>query len=1255
MWRILGNYISKSNSNQAQSSKTAAEVRAEALLFWNALKASGLFDHEWYLAQNPDLIAANANPFEHYLSSGWKEGRRPNPVFDADWYMARNADVASSGMNPLVHYWRYGERENRQPAPYFDIVWYRSAYKSDIGKQSALAHYLKHRNERKFSPHRLFDIEYYLSANPDVRKANIDPVEHFVTNGFREGRNPSANFNTLFYVRSYLHGDVRDPLSHYLDIGRAAGLPTNPETAPPTPASEIRRFTSKSMDFEEFEPIAEGSIARAKIVAFYLPQFHSFPENDKWWGDGFTEWTNVSRGTPRFEGHYQPRIPRDLGHYNLLSPTVLKQQVELARGAGIFGFCFYYYNFNGKRLLDAPIELFLQQHELELPFCLMWANENWTRRWDGAESEVLIRQDYREADMDALIDDFSRHFSDPRYIRVSGRPLLIVYRPDIIPDVKYTLGEWRTRFATRHNENPLILMAQGFGNIDPTKMGFDGAIEFPPHKVAQDATPTNSSRRYFDFGSSAPVLSYDDIVRASLTESTPPFPIIKTVFPSWDNDARRQGHGMIVADSSPKKYEHWLRSVIDFANSNRFFGERFAFVNAWNEWAEGAYLEPDVHFGAAYLNATARAVSGLAETSQKFRVLLVGHDAHRHGAQLLLLNLAKTFKGAFGFEVAFLLCGEGEMQSEYAALGEVKVCLNAESIAREVETFGIRGFHHAITNTVAAGHTCTSLKQSGFRVISLVHELPRIIREMSLSSKAANLANSSDEIVFPSQVVKSAFETEVCSISGAVSVLPQGIYQQLEFDEDARVSVRAELGIPQDTSIVLNIGFADLRKGVDLFCRMAEEVQKKRENVKFLWVGNLENSARVWFDDDRTNGNVMFIGQRSDIDRLLSATDVFALTSREDPFPSVVLEALSLGLPVVAFNDGGGFVDVLRDNELGCLVPYCDVSAMSDAVLQRLEAPIPTQIAKSRAANVRSNFEFDQYAHTLATMAHSSLRKISVIVPNFNYAQHLNTRISSILHQSYPIFELIVLDDASTDESVEVIRAITAASERKIRLVRNDTNSGSPFAQWKKGLELAKGDFVWIAEADDIAKSDFLECMVSSFASDRVAFSFSDSIPIDEFGVELAPNYKDYYDRAVPGGLSVDETFSGTDFARRYLSQRNVILNVSSVLWRKSALIDSFRLEQENLAGFRLAGDWLLYLQACLQGDVAYVSTPLNLHRRHAQGVTSGTKGRAQIAEITRIHARSSTLFGSNEDVQVSQANYLNELEMQFRLGDKAE
>lgn len=1231
-------------SNRPQPTLSANVASANLASF----KASGLFSTAWYLSQNQDVVGAGLDPLTHFLQIGWKEGRKPNPMFDPLWYQQRNADVASSGMNPLVHYWSVGERQNRQPCSLFETEWYRAKYASEIGGGSPLVHYLSNRHTKKFSPNRYFDVQHYLERNPDVANADIDPLEHFVTTGYREGRTPSLEFDSIFYTRKHLRNDSRDPITHYIEIGRIAGFPLHRTHDTRSTASEVKRFTSRAAEFEELDPDIVGAIQPiAKLIAFYLPQFHSFPENDRWWGKGFTEWSNVSRGCPRFVGHYQPRVPRDFGFYDLSNPDVMAKQVGAAKTAGVHGFCFYYYNFNGKRLLEKPIDSFLSNEDLDFPFCLMWANENWTRRWDGADSEVLIRQDYKEQDDFDLIDDIARHFADKRYIKANDRPIFLLYRADIIPGTAETIARWRKLFASRHGVNPLILMAQAFDNIDPRDHGLDGAFEFPPHKLTKQTRNINADCEPLDDTFSAQVYRYDDVVTASISEPSVEFPLIKTVVPSWDNDARRQGHGLVIAGSTPSAYAAWLERCIDYSKERPFFGENFVFINAWNEWAEGAYLEPDLHFGGAYLNATARTVSGFGRIGQKTKILLVGHDAFPAGAQQLLLNLGRTLRRQFGMEIEFLLCGDGDLAESYSDIATTHVCSQQAGLSSTISRLTAHDFKLAITNTLASGVAVTSLKEHGFKVVSLVHELPRIVKEKNLFSAASAIAQNSDVIVFPVEAVRDAFLTEISDTAKPIVVRPQGLYQKIVRVPDAKAKVLDELQLPPDTKIVLNIGFGDLRKGIDLFCAASQLVSRQRKDVVFVWVGRVDVVCATWIKDPLAFPDVRFVGQLSDVSKYLSAADVFALTSREDPYPSVALEAMSLGVPVLAFEGSGGVPELIRREQLGETCPYADVVSLSEEILKVLEAP--ASYLESYATRVRAyanaNFAFDEYAQDLIQILKPAHPKVSVIVPNYNYSRYLRERLGSIFGQTASIFEIIVLDDASTDESISVLEEIRREFKRDFKVVANAVNSGNVFSQWLRGVEMARGDLVWIAEADDIAHPDFLSKLVASFSDSKTLFAFSDSKAIDAEGVEIGLIYKDYYSKLFPGALSSNLKDDASSFARRFLSQRNLILNVSGVVWRRDCLLEAINASKDTLKKLRLAGDWLLYLTVCKnEGSVVYSADQLNYHRRHASGVTSGMELKKQVSEIRVVQQYFEELFGSDIEIQQSQSDYIQEL-----------
>nr|WP_255656610.1 glycoside hydrolase family 99-like domain-containing protein [Lysobacter lactosilyticus] len=373
-----------------------------------------------------------------------------------------------------------------------------------------------------------------------------------------------------------------------------------------------------------------GDAPRARAIAFYLPQFHPIPENDAWWGTGFTEWTNVVTGKPRFEGHGQPHLPADLGFYDLRVAETRQQQVDLARAAGIEAFCYYHYWFKGKRLLNRPLDEVLASGAPDFPFCLCWANQTWSRAWSGREHDVLMRQDYDEADDAAHIDWLCGVFADPRYLRVEGRPLFVIYLPEDMPDVAAMLQTWRRTCMEKLGVEPWFCgVRTGFSKHDTAglkALGFDGVVEFEPNRKHFPATknPTGHAvsllqrllpARWYDalrnnrwlgkrsLNTIVDYAAYVDrsIARAPIADTTYP-----VVFPSWDNTVRRTS-ATIIENHDATQYKRWLDDALARV-STRAPSRRLVFLNAWNEWAEGCHLEPDQQHGHAFLDATASAL-----------------------------------------------------------------------------------------------------------------------------------------------------------------------------------------------------------------------------------------------------------------------------------------------------------------------------------------------------------------------------------------------------------------------------------------------------------------------------------------------------------------------------------------------------------------------------------------------------------------------------------------------------------------------
>lgn len=376
-------------------------------------------------------------------------------------------------------------------------------------------------------------------------------------------------------------------------------------------------------------------------IAIHLPQFHPIPENDEWWGKGFTEWRNVTRARPKFKGHYQPHLPADLGFYDLRLAEVREQQAELARAYGIYGFCYYHYWFAGKRILDRPVREIQESGAPDFPFMLCWANENWTRAWDGSERTVILRQNYSVEDSRAHAEHLMPYFLDPRYIRVDGRPVFIIYKDSEIPNVSETLAIFREVARAHGIDLYLMRFSRGKGTLPqrPREIGFDAEAEFQPlspalysfrkrnrislgnlsRKLARGAARlvnSDSVNGFLARHSTAldRVEDYQAFVRYDLTNGNGKvcadgnicYPCVS---PGWDNSSRRQqGGATIFHGSTPEAFQSWVSGeVAKFEPPTP--DENFLFINAWNEWAEGNHLEPCLKYGHGYLEALRDGVS----------------------------------------------------------------------------------------------------------------------------------------------------------------------------------------------------------------------------------------------------------------------------------------------------------------------------------------------------------------------------------------------------------------------------------------------------------------------------------------------------------------------------------------------------------------------------------------------------------------------------------------------------------------------
>lgn len=369
--------------------------------------------------------------------------------------------------------------------------------------------------------------------------------------------------------------------------------------------------------------VTHGPSSDIRAIAFYLPQYHPVAENDRFWGAGFTEWRNVVRARPRFPGHVQPHLPADLGFYDLRVAETRAAQAEMARSAGLSGFCYYHYWFNGHTVLHGPFDAVLREKTPDFPFMLAWANENWTRAWDGGDREILLKQSYSDADTAAHARHLASAFADPRYIRIDGRPVFAVYNADELPCPLRWSDVFRETSLSLGFQ-PYLVRIERYLDRDrrpPAALGFDAALEFQPFsrnfRAFQTTRPdlkrhlgrrvANGLRKSWQ--GAQPWKCFDThhdmaaFVAFDMCQPAPDYTCFPGVCPSWDNSARRpQGKSIIFRNSHPDLFADWLTAK---ARAYRISSaqENLLFVNAWNEWAEGNHLEPCLTHGHGWLDA----------------------------------------------------------------------------------------------------------------------------------------------------------------------------------------------------------------------------------------------------------------------------------------------------------------------------------------------------------------------------------------------------------------------------------------------------------------------------------------------------------------------------------------------------------------------------------------------------------------------------------------------------------------------------
>lgn len=847
--------------------------------------------------------------------------------------------------------------------------------------------------------------------------------------------------------------------------------------------------------FDAVELQSNTSSKKIRSIAFYLPQFHVTPENDKWWGKGFSEWHNVVRARPLFQNHYQPRIPADLGFYDLSSTETQIKQAELAKRFNIDGFCYYYYWFDGQKVLNKPIENMLANKSVDMPFCICWANENWSRNWDGQNRHVLLSQSYSEETNRALIHEFIEYMKDPRYIRHEGKPVLVVYRIKIIPEWKKTARMWREE-CRKAGIGEIHLCSVRFGleglEGDPEFHSLDSYVSFPPHELKFEDHRSQVSNLVKDFGGT--LYSYDAAMKSDIERYAKgyPWPIHRGAMMGWDNTARRLKDSRIFFGCTPLKFRRWLKAIKEQENLFNPSSESLLFINAWNEWAEGTTLEPDQRFGTSYLDAAysvlgseqsevkviapeqktmvRKPINPLAKplhfqgnravNTQRPNLLLCAHiSGHQlFGGERSFLDVLRSLTN-IGYNIVVTL----PSANNKAYIEEIKNYSTDIYVINYKQWINNRDHEPQVTlafcdllvahaidlvyaNTIVLVEPLKAAKLMGIK--SVVHARELITFDAPLQERIglsapeiiSQVFKSCDYIIANSLATKTVFARE-----GKTFCAPNAIDVQI-FPMENHIEGKIKVGI-----ISSNIP----KKGVADFLKVAQLCQEN-DNIEFLVMGPDNKYTEEWKLQQQRgalSSNIIFTGYIDTPQEAISKINLLINTSSfAESFGRTVAEAMAGYRPVIAY-EWGALNELVISGETGYLAPYGDYQTIAATLLKLSETPKKIiELGIKARAHVESNYSHSvlekNLHHALTSIFaekkgnRTPLVSTTIVIPVYNAATEVIQCLESLyLHTVFHNTKVIIINDGSSDPSIKAI--VDSYSDRpNTSVYHNDINIG---------------------------------------------------------------------------------------------------------------------------------------------------------------------------------------------------------------------
>lgn len=798
-----------------------------------------------------------------------------------------------------------------------------------------------------------------------------------------------------------------------------------------------------------FERESEGQYVAAendpRLVAVYLPQFHKIPLNEKSWGKGFTEWTNVSSATPGFVGQQQPILPADLGFYDLDRPEKIKEQIDLAKKYGIHAFMFYYYWFSGEKIMNTPIDTFVEHKEWDFNLMICWANENWTKRWDGMDNDIIIGQKYNDDDPINFIKDVAHILNDDRYMQIDGKPILAVYRPSTIANIDEYAAIWREYFKETYGKELYLIVGNNHTDSDPRAYGFDALYDFSPGSVIWDGAASKFAdvkeeeyeSKKLDPNFFGSIVDYRNIALDGRLDAIDryDFPTFQAVLPHWDNHARKKGkHTHALVNSTPEAYATWLDRVIGKAVKKQ--KSPVVFLNAWNEWAEGAMLEPTLHLGHANLLRTAEVLSKYSANKKNklaFPLMAIPNSGKTKIAVVIHL---------FYPELWDILTSKLDHISEdfdiFVTIPEKHKGITLEYKNKKVTVLPVPNWGRDVLPFL---HIMRKIRAAGYEYILKLHS--KKSKQISRIDATYWLRATIDALL----ANKSSVNKIIKKLDGKVKIVgAKDFAVSMSIGGDASLKTRAYQYYTKQTAkkIIKNIDSYVFSAGSMFWARtdafddiLARHIVADDFELEY---GQLWNTLAHFIERDIwININNQY-GKNS---------QAFVSTNGEI-FDTDSLDDLQSDLD---------FPKVLKS------------------------------LDKSAVAKIDDNL------------------KVSIIITNYNYGKYIGSAIKSALSQTYKNTEILVVDDGSEDGvSQKVIAKFASKYPTKVQAHMLKHAGVVPVRNYS--LDKAKGDFLVFLDADDLLPVDYVEKMLEEAVYGEYDVVYADMHDFGaDFKVQFMPEF----------------------------------------------------------------------------------------------------------------------------------------------------